>query len=123
MLFRSDSVRELGSNLLSIGQNADNTGIFQSGGVPARAWEKISGFFTRGFAGNFATGTDYIPQDGWALVHQGESIVPASGKVSQDTQDRLGSGGSVINISGVIAGNFEDFARQLRDYQAMGGRI
>ena len=28
--------------------------------------------------GSFATGTDYVPRTGLALVHQGEKIIPAA---------------------------------------------
>ena len=40
----------------------------------------------------FATGTDYVPRTGLALVHQGEKIIPAS-------KNNGSSGGIVINFS------------------------
>lgn len=40
----------------------------------------------------YATGTDYVPETGLALIHQGERIIPAA-------QNRPGYGGVVINTT------------------------
>lgn len=36
------------------------------------------GFLSQLFTGSFASGTDYVPRTGLALVHQGEKIIPAA---------------------------------------------
>ncbi len=59
-------------------------------------------------APKFAEGTDYVSKTGFAMVHQGEQIIPKGGS---------GGGGLVININGVSGGsNMKDeIARSVRD--------
>jgi hypothetical protein len=51
---------------------------------------------------HYASGTDYVPRTGLAIVHQGEQIIPAGS----------GRGGGTINIH-VYGGNSNQIARQV----------
>lgn len=84
-------------------------------GATAGAANDIAGFFSDLFAGSFATGTDFVPRTGLALVHQGERIVPAAGTSSGTTAGMMGGGGGVvINLpAGLLWGVPRDFAREV----------
>lgn len=53
-----------------------------AGGSVGNAFGDLGGFFARLFGpslvGVFASGTDYVPRTGLAMVHQGERIIPAA---------------------------------------------
>lgn len=68
------------------------------------------------FVGSFATGTDFVPRTGLALVHQGERIVPATGAGSGTTSAMMGGrgGGVTVNVGGgLLYGSPTDLAREV----------
>jgi phage-related protein len=65
---------------------------------------------------SFAAG-GRVDRTGMALVHRGERIIPPSGvgsQASERARSTAGSGGTTINVSGVIAQDIDAFVRQLR---------
>lgn len=89
------------------------TGAIGSGGSPSTL-DTSGGITSTSVADlpTYATGTNYVPRTGLALIHQGERIIPAS-------QNKPGAGGGtvtiapVINISGVSSTGAEKTAREL----------
>lgn len=59
-----------------------------SGGVPS-----TSSYIANDWLGPFATGTNYVPNDGFAFLHKGEAVVPA------EFNNGGGGGGSGIIIN------------------------
>ena len=107
------------------------------GGVGGKGYQTKNiagegGFFDRLFGGvndekdvpQYAVGSDYIARTGLAVVHAGETVVPAHGATNSATMDRLGGGrGSTYVINGVIAADTEQLVRHLREAERMGVSI
>lgn len=70
------------SSLLSMGSS-----FFGGGG----------GMVNSGIGGGFAIGTDYVPRDMIAKIHQGERIIPAA--QNESSYGEGGQGGLVVNIN------------------------
>jgi hypothetical protein len=70
--------------------------------------------FLRGLIPGFATGTDFVPRTGLALVHQGERIIPAA-------ENRAGMNGHsiVFNITTPDANSFRQSSSQIAAKMAM----
>jgi hypothetical protein len=73
-----------------------------------------AGSFLSGLIPGFATGTDFVPRTGLALVHQGEKITPAA-------ENRAGMGGRNItfNISTPDANSFRSSSGQIAAKMAL----
>jgi len=73
-----------------------------------------AGSFLSGLIPGFATGTDFVPRTGLALVHQGEKITPAA-------ENRAGMGGRniVFNISTPDANSFRSSSGQIAAKMAL----
>lgn len=72
-----------------------------SGGSIGNIFNDVGSFFARLFGphslvGVFASGTDYVPRTGLAMVHQGERIIPAA-------QNRSGGGSTYVTVN--VAGS------------------
>jgi hypothetical protein len=68
--------------------------------IPAAAAGAVTLATGAAFVGKYETGTDYVPQTGLALVHQGEAIIPAS----QNTGGGGGGGTTQFHFNGPIIG-------------------
>lgn len=77
--------------------NEEGTGLFQKNGAIANGWNNVKNWFKEGFTGSYDVGSDYIHRSGWAMVHEGERIVTASGTGSQRT-GQLAGGGTHVEI-------------------------
>jgi hypothetical protein len=51
-----------------------------------------------GTLGSYATGTDYVPQDGPYYLHQGEAVVPA-GQRGESFTLQIGEGAIQVNVN------------------------
>lgn len=66
--------------------------------------KKINGS-SGGHMAEYATGTNYVPMTGVAMLHQGEAVIPAA------QNKGYGSGGVIINITGNTIANDYDVDR------------
>jgi hypothetical protein len=74
----------------SSGGSGGGGGDFMS--FVATLFSSGSGGGGQNLVGVFASGSEYVPSDGLAMVHRGEAIIPAS-------QNKDGSGGRGVNVS------------------------
>jgi hypothetical protein len=63
----------------------------------------------------YATGTDYVPETGIYLLHQGEAVIPAAQNVSGSQQ--YSSGGGNITIGSVTLSKDYPYPRLKRDIE------
>ena len=76
--------------------------------------DNIEGLLKYLWTGEFATGTDYVPRTGLALVHQGERIETARGG---GMGARVGGGGDVhLHLSGFAVGTADQLIRELNKH-------
>ena len=57
------------------------------------------------FGGSFAIGTDYVPRDMIAQIHQGEKIIPRGVNESQ-----MAGAARVVNVGGIHINGVQDYA-------------
>lgn len=83
----------------------------RAGGEAIDATKRALSFL---WSGEFATGTDYVPRTGLALVHQGERIETARGG---GMGARVGGGGDVhLHLSGFAVGTADQLIRELNKH-------
>ena len=120
----ADSLKDLFGGLFG---REDKTGLFQKNGAISQAGESVGDWFTnagktvsrwfdKGLVGSFDVGTDYVSRTGLAVVHQGETIVPAHGATQAAAIQRAGSGGGMtVILQGAITSDEEALARRVQD--------
>ena len=67
-------------------------------------WANAISGIAKWFGGSFAIGTDYVPRDMIAQIHQGEKIIPRGVNESQ------GSAARTVNLGGVHINGVQDYA-------------
>ncbi len=85
--------------------------------------ENVDGLLKYLWSGEFATGTDYVPRTGLALVHQGERIETARGGGGGMGARTSASGGDVhLHLSGFAVGTADQLIRELNKHLGAGNR-
>ena len=73
-------------------------------------WSKIPFIGSQaGVSGSYATGTNYVPETGIYMLHQGEAVIPAS--------RNMNGGGSSITIQNVNLSADYPYSRFKRDVE------
>jgi len=81
--------------------NASNAGSGSSASGWASAISAVAGWF----GSSFAIGTDYVPRDMIAKIHQGEKIIPRGVNESQ-----MAGAARVVNVGGIHINGVQDYA-------------
>ena len=105
-----------GNSASSVGYQNSFDNPSTGGGGGSGGFGDILGAIFSKFIGSFAEGTDYVPRDGFAMVHKGERIVTAE-------ENRRGRGD--INVTVRVDGNAMPSTRQSAGQlgHALGTRI
>lgn len=98
--------------------------LFSGGTAGMAAQFPNSGNVEGGLIGAFATGTDYVPRTGLALLHQGEAVIPAGQNMRGNTIDARtyidARGATQDAIPGMVAA-LNNHARAIERMQAGDG--